>query len=120
MKLNSRGYIDVPMVILWGLFALIFLGFIGFIADSVDDYRHSPDITALGYDVGDVKVFLKGTSFDNRDFLKSQGLRKQYEAYAEGVKTGFIEQARLRKDKDDAENLGFVTGMAVGSSLSRR
>ena len=120
MKLNNRGYIDVPMVILWGLFALIFLGFIGFIADSVDDYKHSHDITALGYDAGDVKVFLKGTRFDNRDFLKSQGLRKQYEAYADGIKTGFMEKARLKKDKDDAVTLGFVTGMAVGSSSIRR
>lgn len=120
MKLNNHGYVDVLMLILWGLFALIFLGFIGFIADSVDDYRHSPDITALGYDVGDVKVFLKGTSFDNRDFLKSQGLRKQYEAYADGIRTGFIEKARLKKDKDDAATLGFVAGMAVGSSSNRR
>lgn len=120
MKLNDHGYIDVTMLIFWLLFALMFLGFIGFIADSVDDYRHSPDITALGYDVDDVRVFLKGTSFDNRDFLNSYGLRKQYEAYADGIKTGFMEKARLKKDKEDAVALGFVTGVAVGSSSSLR
>ena len=120
MKLNNHGYIDVPMVVMWLFFAFICLCGIGFIADSVDDYRHSPDITALGYDVCDVKVFLKGTSFDNRDFLNSQGLRKQYEAYVDGAKTGFMEKARLKKDKEDAETIGFATGLAVGSSLSRR
>ena len=120
MELNDHGYIDVPMIIFGLLFALMFLGFIGFIVDYVDDYRHSPDITALGYDVDDVQVFLKGTSFDNRDFLNSQGLRKQYESYADGVKTGFMEKARLKKNKDDAVALGFFTGMAVGSSASRR
>ena len=117
MKLNNCGYIDVPVLI---LVAVICLVGIGVIADSVDDYRHSTDITALGYDFGDVEVFLKGTSFDNRDFLKSPGLRKQYEAYADGVKTGFIEQARLRKDKDDGATIAFVTGMEVSRASDRR
>ena len=120
MELNDHGYVELETIIFVVIFGLIFLCFLGGIADYIDDYRHSPDIAALGYDVRDVQVFLKGTSFDNRDFLNSHGLRKQYEAYADGAKTGFMENARLKKDKDDAVTLGFFTGMAVGSSASRR
>lgn len=78
----------------------------------------TPKIKDLGYeDVEDVQVFCQRIGASLEDFIKSKGLRRQYERFREGSSTDFIQQAEAKKKRDDAESEGQATGMAIGVGM---
>jgi len=93
-----------------------FLCFFVFIAVTIEKtntiFRN--EISAQGFNIKDVEIFLKGTDYTTGDFLASPSLRKQYQLFQEG-NNDFMDKARLAKKANDAKS---SASMAVGISAA--
>lgn len=72
------------------------------------------EISDMGYDAKDVRVFLRRIGGSLENFLESNGLRLQYQAFSRGESTDFIRTAEGVKKANDARASGQATGMATG------
>jgi hypothetical protein len=79
--------------------------------------REEQAIKNMGYDIGDVEVFLTSIGSDGYAFLKSPSLRKQYERFRDGEVTPFIAQAKAKEDADRQRTSGLATGLATGLAI---
>lgn len=75
-------------------------------------------ISAMGYDVADVTVFLSSIGADSQSFIASSSLRKQYERFRDGEVTQFMAQAKAKSDANSARSSGIAAGLATGMIIS--
>jgi hypothetical protein len=75
------------------------------------------EISDMGYDAKDVRVFLRRIDGSLENFLESKGLRLQYQAFSRGESTDFIRTAEVVKKANDARASGQATGMATGMAI---
>lgn len=105
--------------------AIVFIiNFIEYLCRSSDEHDKALDakIASMGYkDKVDVRFFLRSLGYNRNDFIKSSGLRKQYELFHEGHVSEYVgaRKTKMAKDKassDASDNL--LMGVAVGSMIS--
>jgi hypothetical protein len=120
---NARGDYDSWGLTFLGWVAVILLAGFGIwkffhwinVEIAKDTAEERQKIKSLGYkDLDDIKVFLERIDSDYSDFIKSKGIRKQYEVFSEGKTSNFIETAQASKKASDAESSGMTTGLAAG------
>ena len=91
-----------------------------FVSIKITDYFRNPmlkEISSMGYDVKDVRIFLRRIDGSLEDFISSKGLRLQYEAFSRGESTAFINKAEdLKKEKEATAN-GLMRGMVISTNL---
>jgi len=76
------------------------------------------EINNLGYkDMPDIRVFCYSIGRGLEDFISSKGIRNQYELFAKGTSSGFIQQAQAEHKADIAQSNGFVGGLVAGMAL---
>jgi hypothetical protein len=54
------------------------------IAGGVESCKAKNEIKAMGYNVTDVDIFLRGRPWTRRDFVNSEGVRKQFNRFKDG------------------------------------
>lgn len=94
----------IVVAILSGIFGIFY------VLDKADK-QDTAQWIKLGYNMDDVRVFLKATNENRYDFSKSPSLRKQYEAWRDG---------KVAVAGAPASNAGsqLVTGMVIGHMLA--
>lgn len=101
----------------------MFIVFIMYKVTEIIDRPLIQRIKLMGYDTDDVEVFLDGIGQDYENFLKSKGLRLQYELFKDGKSSDYIHKAKANKESEDAKSSGYTTGVAtgmvIGSSIRR-
>lgn len=95
----------------------IFFWFISSLEKHDQELRNQ--ISEMGYQADDVEVFLKGTDFDYDDFIKSEGLKKQYEKFLSGESANYMDNARADKKSSDAESSARTAQYLAMASLAR-
>lgn len=97
----------------------LLIAFVAFIVLAIfscvkEERQIDARIVGMNYNLGDVEVYLDMTRMNKSDFLKSEGLRRQYETFHEG-KAGLS-----KKENSSGSNLavGMAIGMAAGSAMS--
>ena len=72
------------IIFTFGFLSILFLLSIPLRNKKIHD-KAKIEIIAMGYeDIADIQVFLKRGNWSFKDFIKSKGLRKQYEFFMEG------------------------------------
>lgn len=117
--MNRKGFtiIEVMIVLVIGgiLAVLIFPKLLNLYNRNAE--RYAKQFTDMGYNINDVRAFSRYTDIEIDDLLRSPALRKQLDKFIAGETTAFIQQARDKKNSDDARASGMATGAAMGLVL---
>lgn len=123
---GNGGYVNKVEMILATVVAIAVIVFAVWGMKILDSqiYERNQKIIDSGYDLEDVKVFLKGTDFSLHDFMSSKGLRVQYKSFSEGQSAGFIQDARNRKKTSEAKSQAAtataISLVSLSNSMSNK
>jgi hypothetical protein len=112
--LTGWGWVVVGII---GLIVVIKFSIWVYNAIEESNIEENKKLAKLGYkDKDDIEVFLDKIDSSMYDFLRSKGLRKQYELFTEGVSSDFIKNVISNKKAKEAEGGGLMTGLVIGTA----
>ena len=103
---KKRGFTLIELLIVLAIVGILAALGMGFITRG----KYEKKLVGMGYDIAEVRVFLKGTDFDAEDLCASEGLKRQFEAFRKGEPSGFMAEARTR----------YLMGQAAQASSAAR